>query len=112
MKIRNSIERIIAKSEEKKVFGTIRQDTVRKAIEANEFTALFCNFSYTDDYAYDNANNFGEGQVSAQTLLKTYRVLRPSCWVRGIKKIKGQDNYEITIQFHSNLSYSMYVPVA
>ena len=112
MKIRNSIEKVINKSAEKKVFGTIRQDTVRKAIERGEFSAIVCNYSYTDDYAWDNANNFGEGQVSANGILKTYNILSPSCWLRGKKMIKGVENYEINIQFHSNLSYSMYVPVA
>lgn len=112
MKIRKSIENVIKKSAERKCFGILRQDIVRRAIENGEFETLECSYRYTDDYAWDSATDFGAGQVSKKAILDTYQYLKPSCWLRGQSEINGKQCYEINIQFHSNLSYSMHVPVA
>jgi hypothetical protein len=116
MKILKSIENALAKAKEKRGFeavATVRQDTVRKAIERGEFEKIKCAYHMTDDYAWDNANDFGykEG-VSKEVMLKGYRVLTPSCWVDPkLHEINGKKCYEISISFHSNLAYDMYVPV-
>jgi hypothetical protein len=39
--------------------ATMRRDTLKKMIAAGKLEAR-CVFSYTDDYAFDNANKFGE----------------------------------------------------
>jgi hypothetical protein len=38
---------------------TMRRDTLKKMIEAGKLEAK-CLFSYTDDYAFDNATGFGK----------------------------------------------------
>jgi hypothetical protein len=115
MKIRQSIEKSIKRTEGKRknwMCATIRQDVVRRAIERGEFEKLECAYHYTDDYAWDNANNFGKGEVSAKHMLEKYEILKPTCWVDREKKIvNGKECYVISILFHSNLSYDMYVPV-
>ena len=115
MRILKSIENAKARAEKKgrKWGSTIRQDVVRRAIERGEFEALECKYSYTDDYLWDNAVNFGRRFVTAERMLREYSILTPSCWINGEKKnINGKECYEVTINFHSNLSYAMYVPVA
>ncbi|HFK1435118.1 TPA: hypothetical protein ACGXNJ_005272 [Bacillus cereus] len=94
----------------KKVTATIRYDIVKRAIERGEFKRIECAYSYTDDYLYDNATNFGKGAVSAERMLREFRTLTPSCWVR-IKEKDGKEYYEISISFHSNLAYDMIVPM-
>jgi hypothetical protein len=113
MKIRKSIENAIKKSGGKRIFATIRQDVVKRAIERGEFLKLKRAYRYTDDYAWDAENNFGRGWVGKEVLLQEYEWLNPSCWVdKKIHTIDGVDCYEISIMFHSNLAYDMYVPVA
>jgi hypothetical protein len=107
MKILKSIENALAKGKK-----TIRQDTVKKAIERGEFEMITCAFHLTDDYALDASRNFGRGQVSAEYMMREYSILTPSCWISGKKNINGKECHEISIMFHSNLSYDMYVPVA
>jgi hypothetical protein len=117
MKIRQSIENALAKVKEKRgtaTVATVRQDVVRRAIEREEFELIKCAYSYTDDYAWDNANDFGHKKsVSTKTMLWEYSILTPSCWVSPqLFEINGKQCYEISISFHSNLAYDMYVPVA
>lgn len=116
MKIRKSIENALTKSEAKagrKVSATVRQDTIRKAIERGEFELIKCAYHLTDDYAWDAFNEFGwKNKITQETMAREYSILTPSCWVDPrIKNINGKDCYEVSISFHSNLAYDMYVPV-
>ncbi|HDR8003413.1 hypothetical protein OWP19_23485 [Bacillus cereus] len=117
MKIRQSIEKALTKAREKRgvaTVATVRQDTVRKAIERGEFEKIKCAYSMTDDYAWDAVNNNGwKDNVSQETMAREYSILTPSCWVSPKKFIiNGKECYEISISFHSNLAYDMYVPVS
>ncbi|MED3976077.1 hypothetical protein P4639_22025 [Priestia megaterium] len=106
MKIIKSIEKVLPKKS-----STIRQDVVRRAIERGEFELIKCAYHLTDDYAWDAVNNFGyDKKVSKEYMLKEYSILTPSCWISGKKLINGKMCYEISISFHSNLAYDMYVP--
>lgn len=107
MKIRQSIE-----NAKKKNKSTIRQDVVKRAIERGEFERIECSYRYTDDYVYDMVNDYGAGQVSKETMLREYSILRPSCWLSGVKTVNGKECYRIVVNFHSNLSYDMFVPTA
>ncbi|HDR8453991.1 TPA: hypothetical protein QC364_000783 [Bacillus cereus] len=116
MKIVKSIVNALTKAEEKRgvaSVATVRQDTVRKAIERGEFEKIKCAYSMTDDYAWDAVNNNGwKDNVSQETMAREYSILTPSCWVSPKKFIiNGIECYEISISFHSNLAYDMYVPV-
>lgn len=115
-KIIKSIENTLAKTEAKRgrpSASTIRQDTVRKVIERGEFLNIKCAYHMTDDYAWDNANDHGfKASVSKETMLREFSILTPSCWVDPkLHEINGKKCYEISISFHSNLAYDMYVPV-
>jgi hypothetical protein len=116
MKILKSIEKALAKTEAKRgrpSVATIRQDTVRKAIERGEYKRIRCAYHYTDDYAWDAVNNHGQRDiVSKEAMLSEYSILTPSCWVDPkLHEINGEKCYEVSISFHSNLAYDMYVPV-
>lgn len=116
MKIRKSIENALAKAKEKSgvpCVATVRQDTVRKAIERGEFEKIKCAYDLTDDYAWDAANEFGwKKSVTKETMAREYSILTPSCWVSPKTfEVNGKECYEISISFHSNLAYDMYVPV-
>jgi hypothetical protein len=116
MKILKSIENALTKAEQKRgraCVATIRQDTVRKAIEREEFEKIKCAYHYTDDYAWDNENNFGhKDSVSIKTMMREYSILTPSCWVDPkTHMINGKECYVISISFHGNLAYDMYVPL-
>ncbi|WP_324655086.1 hypothetical protein [Bacillus paranthracis] len=116
MKIVKSIVNALTKAEAKRgvaSVATVRQDTVRKAIERGEFEKIKCAYSMTDDYAWDAVNNNGwKDNVGQETMAREYSILTPSCWVSPKKFIiNGIECYEISISFHSNLAYDMYVPV-
>ncbi|MCU7667556.1 hypothetical protein [Bacillus thuringiensis] len=86
---------------------TIRQDVVKRALERGAFLKAKCRFSYTDDYAWDNATNCGKGEVSGETIVdKMNFVGADRCSVR-----KEETQYEISIRIHSNLVYDVYVPL-
>jgi len=52
---------------------TMRRDTLKKKVEAGKMEAK-CNHHYTDDYAYDNAVNFGETDwMPAHIMHPTYK---------------------------------------
>lgn len=116
MRILKSIENALTKAEAKRgqaTVATVRQDTVRKAIERGEYLRIKCAYHYTDDYAWDDATGFGrKDSVSQEAILWEYSILTPSCWVKPKPRtIDGVECYEISISFHSNLLYNMYVPV-
>jgi len=116
MKILKSITNALTKAEEKRgvaSVATVRQDVVRRAIEREEFELIKCAYHLTDDYAWDAVNNFGHDKnVTKEYMMKEYSILTPSCWVDPkLHEINGIQCYEISISFHSNLSYDMYVPV-
>ncbi|MGM1416374.1 hypothetical protein ACS2BX_26030 [Bacillus cereus group sp. BceL300] len=115
MKIRQSIEKALTKAKEKRgvaTVATVRHDVVRRAIERGEFELIKCAYHYTDDYLHDYANNYNQNQpVSGESIVK--RWWHPDCWVDPkTKEINGKQCYEISISFHSNLAYDMYVPVS
>lgn len=117
MKILKSIENVLAKAKEKRgeeTVATIRQDVVKRAIERGEFEKIKCAYHYTDDYAWDNANDHGyKESVSKEAMAREYSILTPSCWVSPkLFEINGKKCYEVSISFHSNLAYDMYVPVS
>ncbi|PGP20948.1 hypothetical protein COA01_15525 [Bacillus cereus] len=105
-----SIENAIKAGEKKRPnysSHTIRQDVVKRALERGAFLKAKCRFSYTDDYAWDNANNFGKGEVSGETIVdKMNFVGADRCSVK-----KEENHYEISISIHSNLVYDVYVPL-
>lgn len=116
MKILKSITNALTKAEAKRgvaSVATVRQDTVRKAIQRGEFELIKCAYHYTDDYAWDNANDFGYKKSCSQEYMeKEFSILTPSCWVSPkLFEINGKQCYEISISFHSNLAYDMYVPL-
>ena len=41
-------------------YGTLRMDSLKKILEDAE-TEVIIDYKYSDDYAWDNANNFFEG---------------------------------------------------
>jgi len=110
MKVLKSIEKALAKRPG--YTATIRQDVVRRAIERGEFERIKCAYSYTDDYAWDSANNHGyKESVSKEAMLSEYSILTPACWVDPKPhEVNGKQCYEVSIMFHSNLHYDMYVP--
>lgn len=113
MRILKSIENALSKAKESRRSATLRQDVVRRAVERGEFKGIRCAFYYTDDYVWDEVNNYGRGEVSGATILNKYNIIRPSCWVdKKTVNVRGVECYEISIMFHSNLSYDMYVPVS
>lgn len=115
-KIINSIQKALAKIEgkENRYSATVRQDVVRRAIERGEFLKIKCAYHYTDDYAWDAVNNHGKkDSVSKETMLREYSILTPSCWVdKKTHMIDGVECYEVSISFHQNLAYDMYVPLS
>jgi hypothetical protein len=116
MKIRESIEKALAKTEAKRgmaCVATLRQDVVRRAIERGEYKLIKCAYHYTDDYAWDAQNDHGyKASVSKTAMLSEYSILTPSCWVDPkLHEVNGEKCYEVSISFHSNLAYDMYVPL-
>ncbi|PEF30398.1 hypothetical protein CON39_12065 [Bacillus thuringiensis] len=109
-----SITKALAKVQEKdssRGVATLRYDVVKRAVERGDFEKIICAYHHTDDYVWDNANNFGQGEASKESLLQYFGWLKPSCWVQ-VKDIKGKKYYEVTVSFHSNLAYDVLVPVA
>lgn len=86
---------------------TIRQDVVKRALERGAFLKAKCCYSYTDDYAWDNANNFGKGEVSGEVIVdKMNSIGADRCYVE-----KKETHYEISIIIYQNLAYDVYVPL-
>ncbi|KEK23855.1 hypothetical protein [Bacillus gaemokensis] len=111
-KIIKSITNALAKAQEKnRGVATLRYDVVKRAIEREEFEKMICAYHYTDDYVWDSVNNFGQGEVSKESLLQKFGWLTPSCWVQ-VKDIEGKKYYEVSVSFHSNLAYDLFIPVA
>jgi hypothetical protein len=103
--LKQHIEKMISSSDEDRMYVRLRKDMVKKAIEAGEFEAIVCDFHYTDDYAWDNANNFGKGTVKdPKSLVKDFD--RMSNLYCSVKRDKPN---EISISIHSNLSYTMHL---
>lgn len=112
-KIISSIENALTKAEAKigrPAVATIRRDVVNRAIERGEFEELILAYSYSEGTDTEVQNKL----ATAEPLLQRFGWgLRPDCWVDPkIHLINGKECYEISIRFHSNLSYDMYVPVA
>ncbi|MFP3727717.1 hypothetical protein U8V72_21260 [Priestia filamentosa] len=103
----NSIEKAVENGKKKKLNSsiyTIRRDIVKRALERGAYNKAICTGRYTDDYAWDAANNYGKGTVSGKTIADKISG-GTSCWI----KIK-EDHYLIVVHIHSNLSYDITVP--
>ena len=74
---------------------------VYKVLANNQFTNLKCTGHYTDDYAFDNANNYGKAEgLKGIAVLKDI-IQSPSGW--------WTNGNEITLSFscHSFLNYEL-----
>lgn len=104
-------------------YGTIRRAAVLKLIEAGLIEAK-CNFHMTDDYAWDNANDFGKSGWMPARIQKEYvddwgkirwdRVEDAinfqkrdfsSAYQTGYARL--DKNGEISFSIHSNLNYTL-----
>lgn len=111
-KIIKSITSALTKAKENnRGVATLRYDVVKRAIERGEFEKIICAYNMTDDYVWDNVNNFGQGEKSKEALLQHFGWLKPSCWVQ-VREKDGKKYYEISVSFHSNLAYDVFVPMA
>lgn len=111
-KIIKSITNALAKVQEKnRGVATLRFDVVKRAVERGEFEKIICEYHMTDDYVRDSVDNFGRGEKSKESLLQYFGWLKPSCWVQ-VRERDGKKYYEISVEFHSNLAYSVIVPMA
>ena len=100
----NKFAKHIEKAAEKGRRSTrIRKDVIRRIIEKGEFHRLACDYSYTDDYAWDAASNFGKGEVKDTSRIIDYLTGDVYCYV------EVKDPNRIHIIVHSNLSYSLYL---
>lgn len=113
MKILKTIESALEKKALKvgsPAIATIRQDMVKKALDRDEYQKIILAYSHSDDSIYDMENKTS----SKEAVLQKYGYgLKPECWVQpSTKIIDGVECYEVSISFHSNLAYDMYVPKA
>ena len=102
-----------AKKEGKKV-ARVRKDVVRRIIENQEYKSISTAYKYTDDYAFDNANDFGRnnGMSHEEALEIAQNWLKSGagdtvCYI-DIEK----DENVISIIPYSNLCYRMEMPAA
>ncbi len=75
---------------------------VYKVLANNQFIGLKCTGHYTDDYAFDNSNNFGKGEASGMKVLKDI-LQNPSGWWTN-----GNEN-TLSFSCHSFLNYELTV---
>jgi hypothetical protein len=88
-------------NEKGKGYATIRHDTAYKTIQNNNCT-IVCDYHYTDDYAYDNANGYGKGEIAKEHLLQTMESMSPRCYI----SVDSPNRLKVSI--HSNLMYSVH----
>lgn len=107
-------------------YGTIRRSSLLKLVESGVMEAK-CNFHYTDDYAWDNANNHGRTDWLQARIRK---VVHNDITGRDERDfIQGQMNFDesdfdgiyrtggarmnddgtISFSIHSNLNYTLRV---
>jgi len=81
--------------------------TLAKLIANGQYDALGLDYSYTDDYAFDNANNFGKGKlVNAMEILQ--EIIESGMGHKPYFTSPTKDGRRvITFGPHSNKSYSL-----
>jgi hypothetical protein len=100
----NKFAKHIEKAKEKGTsYATIRRDVVKRIIEKGEFHKLVCNHSYTDDYAWDAATNFGKGEVKDISSVTYWLDSKTSCY------IEVDNPNEVHILPYQGLSYSLFL---
>lgn len=76
-----------------------RKWTVRHALRAivnGQYEGLRCTGVMTDDYAWDNARNFGRGECKAPLLFVRRVIESPSGW-----RVYAEDNNRVALNCHS-----------
>lgn len=94
--------------------GTVNRGTIKKLIEAGVLVAS-CNYRLSDDYAFDNATNFGKTDFIPARLKKDSKD-----WQEGFanfddydfktksgKAWLNQDGKSITLKIHENESWDL-----
>jgi len=76
-------------------------DVVR-ALTCGQADDVRCDGKYTDDYAWDNAENFGKGPTSALHLARRIAE-RPSGW-----RVYAKDNGRISVGCH-HFDYNSFI---
>ncbi len=94
---------------------TIRRDVLKRLVENDKVEAK-CNYRYTDDYIGDNADNFGKSDYMPCRIIKDnsefkegYMNLRDFDFKTKSGMAYKDDNGEIRLIVHSNLSYTLRV---
>lgn len=82
--------------------ATIRRDKVQKLLRSEHCDHVVCDYHYTDDYAWDNANGFGRGEVDPEYVANQIGH-GTDCY------ISVENPYVVSIIIHSNLSYTLYL---
>lgn len=75
-----------------------------KAIYSGQIVAARRDYRYTDDYAYDNATNFGEGELDGDSLADLAEKIiesNYSGWWVNLNRIDENGNYIIDLGLHS-----------
>ena len=94
---------------------TVRRDWLKKQIIAGKMFAK-CAYHLTDDYAFDNANNFGETVFAPVMITDVHSEHSKNnvitLWSRYFEGKRGyasldEDSGVYTLYVHSNLSYKM-----
>lgn len=83
--------------------STIRNDYILKAIKRDEF--------YSIQLAYDDSNSINPNQSHKESILAAFDRVRPKCWISGTKFINKVDCIQVSVMFHSNLAYDLYVAI-
>ncbi|MBY0077938.1 hypothetical protein H7K13_23715 [Priestia aryabhattai] len=100
----NKFAKQIEKAKEKgQGYATVRRDVVKRLIEKGEFHRLVCNHSYTDDYAWDAATNFGKGEVKDIEAVVKWLEQKTHCY------IDVNNPNEVRILPYQGLSYSLFL---
>lgn len=101
------MERVAKAKENGKPFVTVRIDTVKKLIQSNSYKSIQCDYSYTDDYAWDAANDYGKGQLSHTGALQVAERYLDGKGTRCYISVSNPD--QVSISPYSNLSYTLFL---
>ena len=90
-------------SNDNRLSGTARRDTVETILENGWVDGAVCEGRYTDDYRRDAARDFGKGCVSSKAVLDEMAQTPPKrCWV----KLKD-DGRQVLVVYWSFQSYAV-----
>lgn len=81
-----------------------------KAIYTGQIVAAHRDYRYTDDYAYDAASNFGEGDLSGEALAELAEEIIEdgySGWCVHLNKVDENGRYIIDLGLHSFESWTL-----